>query len=112
MMFRRASNARDFVIGTPRSDEIATIYNAGVLGKQLSGNIPPPLLLPPEISGTDLKLTWTSVSNAQYRVEFNPNLASGNWTALPGDITTLSNTASKFDPLTSSNRFYRVRFLP
>jgi hypothetical protein len=74
--------------------------------------VPQPLLLPPEISGTDLKLTWTAVSNAIYRVEFNPNLASSNWTALPGDVPGVGNTASKFDPLTPSNRFYRVRLLP
>ena len=93
-------------------DEIATIYNAGAAGKQLGGGIPPPLLLPPEISGTNFKLTWTTVSNTIYRVEFNPNLVPSNWVALPGDITAVSNTASKQDFLTTSNRLYRVRVLP
>jgi hypothetical protein len=72
---------------------------------------PQPLLLPPEISGTDFKVTWTAVSNMIYRVEFNPNLFPSNWTALPGDVTAISNTASKLDPLTASNRLYRVRVL-
>jgi hypothetical protein len=94
------------------SDEIATIFNAGSAGKQLPGNVPSPLLLPPEISGANLKLTWTAVSNAQYRVEFNPNLSPSNWTALPGDVIAISNTVSKLDPLTPSSRFYRVRVLP
>jgi hypothetical protein len=93
-------------------DEIATIYNSGSLGKQLSANVLPPLLLPPEILGPNLKITWTSVSNAQYRVEFNPSLSSSSWTALPGDVIANSNTAVKIDPLTSSNRYYRVRILP
>ena len=93
-------------------DEIATIFNAGSAGKQLPGNIPPPLLLPPEIFGANLKLTWTAVSNAQYRVEFNPDLSPTHWLALPGDVLSVSNTASKLDPLTSSNRLYRVRVLP
>ncbi len=74
--------------------------------------IPRPMLLPPEISGTDFKLTWTAVSNATYRVEFNPNLAPSNWTALPGDVIGVSNTASKLDALTPSNRLYRVRIIP
>ena len=74
--------------------------------------IPQPMLLPPELSGTDFKLTWTAVSNAIYRVEFNPNLAPSNWNALPGDVIGVSNTASKLDPLTSSNRVYRVRVVP
>jgi hypothetical protein len=75
--------------------------------------IPQLLLLTPEILGLDLKLTWTSVSNIGYRVEFNPDLSNlTNWTALPGDVIGVSNTASKLDALTPSNRFYRVRAIP
>jgi len=74
---------------------------------------PQPLLLTPEILGLDLKLTWISVSNIGYRVEFNPDLSNlTNWTALPGDVTASNNTASKLDPLTPSHRLYRVRVLP
>jgi hypothetical protein len=74
--------------------------------------IPQPVLMPPEILGNDFKLTWTALSNRTYRVEFNPDLAPSNWTALPGDVVGVSNTASKLDPLTPSNRLYRVRVLP
>lgn len=94
------------------SAEVVTIYNAGAAGKQLSAVPPVPLLLQPELIGTDIKLTWTAVSNATYRLEFNPNLAPSNWVALPGDATVSSNTAMKLDALTPSNRFYRVRVLP
>jgi hypothetical protein len=78
----------------------------------VSTAIPQPMLLPPEIFGTNVKLTWTVVPNTLYRVEFNPNLTPSNWTALPGDVPGVSNTASKLDALTPSNRFYRVRVLP
>jgi hypothetical protein len=71
-----------------------------------------PTLFPPEISGTDFKLTWSAISNTTYRLEFNPDLSPSNWTALPGDVIGVSNTASKLDTLTASNRFYRVRVLP
>ena len=71
-----------------------------------------PFLLTPELIGTNARLTWTAISNVSYRLEFNPDLSLSNWTALPGDVTTASNTASKLDALTSSNRFYRVRVLP
>lgn len=75
--------------------------------------VPRPVLQPPELIGPDIKLTWTSVSNVAYRLEFNPDLADlTNWIALPGDVTALTNTASKFDALTPSNRLYRVRVLP
>jgi hypothetical protein len=74
--------------------------------------VPRPLLLQPELIGPDLKVTWTAISNATYRLEFTPDLNPTNWTALPGDVTGLSNTASKLDALTPSNRLYRVRVIP
>ena len=71
------------------------------------------MLLMPELIGSNVNLRWTAVSNAVYRLEFNPDLANlTNWNAVPGDVTTTSNTASKLDPLTPSNRLYRVRVLP
>jgi hypothetical protein len=73
---------------------------------------PAPLLLTPVVSGTNVTLTWTAVSNLTYRLEFNPNLAPSNWNALSGDVTSLSNLASKLDSLTPTNRFYRVRVVP
>jgi hypothetical protein len=75
-------------------------------------NISAPALLAPELAGTDVRLIWTAVSNTTYRVEFIPDLSSTNWTALPGDVIGISNTATKLDVLTPSNRFYRVRANP
>jgi len=71
-----------------------------------------PVLLQPELSGPEVKLTWTAISNTTYRLEFKSDLNSGNWDALAGDVTGVSNTASKVDSLASSNRFYRIRVVP
>jgi hypothetical protein len=74
--------------------------------------VPPPLLFTPELMGSDLRLSWTAVSNVNYRVEFNPDFSLSNWTALAGDVIASSNRASKLDALTPSNRVYRIRVLP
>ena len=80
---------------------------------RVTGVAPPrPLLLSPEILGTDIRLIWTALSNTPYRVEYKTDLGLTNWIEVAGDVTTLSNTASKLDALTASNRFYRVRVLP
>jgi hypothetical protein len=81
---------------------------------QVTGTIspPPPLFMPPMISASNILLTWTASSNFIYRLEFNPVLPASNWNAVPGDVTTSSNTASKLDSLTSSNRYYRVQVFP
>jgi len=75
-------------------------------------NPPAPVIFAPQVVGTDLKLTWTAVSNLTYRVEFNPDLDPSNWNAIPGDVTATASTASKLDPLTPTNRNYRVRLVP
>ena len=80
---------------------------------RVTGVAPPrPVLLSPTLSGTNALLTWTAVSNTSYRLEFNPDLTPSNWNALPGDVLATSNTASKQDTATPTNRFYRVRALP
>jgi hypothetical protein len=73
---------------------------------------PEPVLFTPVLSTSNVLLSWTAVSNKTYRLEFNPDLGLTNWDAVPGDVTTVSNRATKLDALTSSNRFYRVRVLP
>jgi hypothetical protein len=45
-------------------------------------------------------------------LEHAPDAGGTNWTALSGDVTTTSNTASKLDALTSTNSMYRVHVLP
>ena len=74
--------------------------------------IPEPVLLTPQIAGSNALLTWTAASNITYRLERKSDAGATNWTEISGDVTTTSNTASKLDPITSSNRFYRVRALP
>jgi len=71
-----------------------------------------PMLFTPVPSGSNVLLSWTAQTNRTYRLEFNRDVSPTNWEAVPGDVTTLSNTASKFDSWTPSNRFYRVRALP
>ena len=82
---------------------------------QVTGTIsapPQPFLMQPVISVSNLLLTWTANSNFLYRLEYNPTLAASNWNAVPGDVATSSNTASKLDSLTPTNRYYRVQVLP
>lgn len=86
-----------------------------VLVKEVVSTVPSPEFLPTSLSGEDLLLTWTSKSNLTYRLEFVADLSQpppASWIPIPGDVLATGPTASKLDPLTASNRFYRVRVLP
>jgi hypothetical protein len=88
---------------SPNSVVVRTI---GVLA------IPRPVLLPPEILGGNVLLSWTANAGTTYRVEFKPDLSLSNWAALSGDVSATNGLATRLDPLISSNRLYRVRVVP
>jgi hypothetical protein len=70
---------------------------------------PPPAIRPLTLTGSNVLISWSAVSNATYRVQFKTDLNATNWTDLVGDVLAGSNTASKADILTRSNRFYRIQ---
>jgi hypothetical protein len=61
------------------------------------------------LEGKNVRLIWTAIPSATYRLEYKGALSETNWTELAGEVTALTNTASTLDLLTTSNRFYRVR---
>jgi hypothetical protein len=84
-------------------------FNTGTL----TITAPTPLMLPLTLVGTtNVVISWSTVSNGTYRVQYKPVLNATNWTDLVGDVTATGSTASKTDILTTSNRFYRVQVLP
>ncbi len=91
--------------------ELSNTVNS-VIVRVTHGTHPQALLLKPAISGLNVFLAWTAVSNRTYRLEFKPDLGPGTWIAIPGDVTAETNAAFKVDTFSQSNRFYRVQELP
>ena len=75
---------------------------------------PPPLFTSVQLSNDVVILTWTTVHNGTYRLQYNEDLAQTNWTDLTPDFpagTASSITAT--NPIGSaSQRFYRVWVVP
>jgi hypothetical protein len=58
---------------------------------------------------TNVTITWTSISNSVYRVQYKSSLVSTSWLDLSPDVTATGGTASFTDhPGTASPRFYRT----
>jgi hypothetical protein len=58
-------------------------------------------------------LQWPAQAGRSYRVEYTDDLTTGDWTALPGEVTVNGNTARTEDTLgLSTQRFYRVVIEP
>jgi hypothetical protein len=60
----------------------------------------------------DVVVTWTSVSNRVYRVEYKTNLTDTNWIGLSPEVVATGSTASLSDAVYASRLFYRVVLLP
>jgi hypothetical protein len=64
-------------------------------------------------AGTNIIITWASVSNSMYRVQYKADLASSDWTNLTPDVLATGSTASFTDQLTvDGQRYYRVALVP
>jgi hypothetical protein len=62
---------------------------------------------------TNVVITWTAMNNVVYRVQYRPDLNSGNWLDLVPDVTATNSTASAVDnPGGSRQRFYRILVVP
>jgi uncharacterized delta-60 repeat protein len=71
-----------------------------------------PVFHSPNFSIGNFGLQWTAISGRTYRVQFRTNFSSGDWMDLLPDILASTNSVSMADPLTGTNRFYRVILLP
>jgi hypothetical protein len=64
------------------------------------------------VSSSSVVITWSSISNNLYRLQYKGSLLSTNWTDLSPDITATDTTASYTDhPAGAVQRYYRVVLL-
>jgi hypothetical protein len=60
-------------------------------------------------NNANVTITWTSISNSVYRVQYKTDPASTNWLDLAPDVTATGGTASFTDqPGNASQRLYRT----
>jgi hypothetical protein len=63
--------------------------------------------------GGSIHLSWNSVSNLVYQLQFTTNLASGSWLNLGNPITATNSTVATIDSSPSDRqRFYRIMLVP
>ena len=66
------------------------------------------------VGGSSTTVLWPAVPGKSYKVQYKDDLASTNWTELPGAIVLNGSTGSISDPTSGGQprRFYRVIVLP
>jgi hypothetical protein len=72
----------------------------------------PPITAAVGVSNLNLTIGWNSVSGQTYRVEFKDDWSAATWSNLTPDVPATGPAAFITDPMTSGQRFYRIRLLP
>jgi hypothetical protein len=60
-------------------------------------------------NGPAVVLTWQSVAGHSYQVQYKNNLTDPGWLPLGSVISGNGGSQSVNDPITGTNRFYRVQ---
>ena len=63
------------------------------------------------VVGSDFLLEWSAIPGTKYRVQFKHNLEDADWTDLIPDVTASGTLGSFNDPLSNSQRFFRVQVI-
>ena len=72
--------------------------------------VPSPVITLISMTNGVATITWTSVTNGIYRVQYCNSLNSGTWNDLSPDITATGLTATRTDIVSNTpQRFYRVK---
>ena len=66
------------------------------------------------VTSSGTTVSWVSVSNFTYQLQYKTNLTDSPWTAVPGNVVASGTTASQTDATVPANtsRFYRILALP
>jgi hypothetical protein len=73
--------------------------------------LPPPIIVTVSGELSGLTLSWSAITGARYRVQYQDVLGDGNWLDLPGEVVATGAIASKMDTTEAGQRFYRVLLL-
>src|SRR6266481_1558761 len=75
--------------------------------------VPPPAISSATQSNGNMILSWSSFTDAVYRVEYRTNVNSGSWLTLSTNVVSSGNMTSFIDSaIGDAQRFYRVVLLP
>ena len=83
---------------------------ANITGKVVTIlSVPPPVITSIGVTNGIATITWTSVTNGTYRVQYRNSLNAGAWNSLSPDVTATASTATLTDGVSGAlQRFYRV----
>ena len=92
-------------------DSWGNLYVAD-LNNTIRIGVPLPVFQTMSQSNGTVTFAWSAVAGLNYQVQYQTNLAQGNWTDLGGSITASNSTVRVSDSSLDQQRFYQTLRLP
>ena len=93
-------------------NEIYILSKSDGMIRKMMTVLAPPVLQTSAMSNGQFNLTWPTIPNRTYRIQFKNSLTSTNWTDLTGNLTTTNLTFTLTNAPATNMMFYRVSLLP
>ena len=77
--------------------------------RKFTGVLIPPTIKSVQMTNGAFTVTWSSITNVTYRVQYKTSLTDPDWMDLAGDVTATGPTASKTDAPSDPVKFYRIK---
>lgn len=79
----------------------------------VTNGVPAPVILGIEVTTSNAVVTWSTISNATYQLQFLTDITINNWTAVLPNVTGTGGSATATNATAGDPaRFYRVQLLP
>jgi Glucose / Sorbosone dehydrogenase len=98
----------DIRLAVDKDGELYVLSKSDGMIRRLTAVLVPPRIDSITVTNHSITLTWMSISNRAYRVQFKNALDETNWSDLPGDVLATGAWASKTDLMGDEARFYRL----
>ena len=102
----------DIRLGQDGDGELYLLSKSDGMIRKFTGVVIPPTIQTVGITNGTVTLSWPSISNDTYQVQFKNSLGDTTWSNVLGNVTATGATASKTDTAATSARFYRLVAFP
>ncbi len=102
----------DIRIAQDNDNELYVISKSDGMIRKIVAQLAPPTISSVTVTNTTVTLSWLSIINQKYRLQYVTSLTNTNWTAVVGDVTATATNSTKTDTLAPTTRFYRLILNP
>jgi hypothetical protein len=92
--------------------ELYVLSKSDGMIRQIVALLSPPTIELVKITNSQVIISWPSIVNQSYRLQYVTNLASTNWITVSSNFTATATNSAVTNTLGNSARFYRLLLLP